>query len=222
MISGPTISLAHGGYFNFLDPHANMPKIADIARGLSNCCRYAGQVHDFYSTAEHCVHASMIVDPAEAYNALMHDAAEALIHDITKPLKNLLGDYQKIEYAIENALMEHFEFAITPAVKHADVQMLLAEKEQIKENFDKWSWTDGIEAPDIEIECNLPYEAFEDFMMRFYEVAPDSVVAREVSLCAWAPKFIEKRRFFAGVKIPDPLGQAGRVYQRIAHHMGAS
>jgi uncharacterized protein len=55
---GPTITLMSGTYFDFLDPAGSDFKIEDIAHGLSNICRYAGQCCRFYSVAEHCLHVS--------------------------------------------------------------------------------------------------------------------------------------------------------------------
>lgn len=91
---GPTLMLASGNRFDLLDPEASEFDIFDIAHGLANVCRYAGQCRSFYSVAEHSILVSEIV-PSFAFEALMHDAAEAFIGDITRPLKALLPEYRE-------------------------------------------------------------------------------------------------------------------------------
>jgi 5'-deoxynucleotidase YfbR-like HD superfamily hydrolase len=104
---GPTIMLASGKLFDFLDPHGSDFGIDDIAHGLAHVCRYAGQCRAFYSVAEHSM---LVADTVSefAYEALLHDAAEAFIGDVTRPFKQLLPDYKRIEATIEDAMIGRF------------------------------------------------------------------------------------------------------------------
>src|SRR5262245_8676820 len=104
---GPTIMLASGRLFDFLDPHGSNFDINDIAHGLAHICRYAGQCRRFYSVAEHSVLVSDTVEQF-AYEALLHDAAEAFIGDLTRPFKQLLPEYRRIEPSVEDAIIERF------------------------------------------------------------------------------------------------------------------
>lgn len=67
-------------------------EIADICHALGNLCRFTGHSRRFYSVAEHCVR--MVdwffadADPHTRLAALLHDAAEAYIGDIAKPLRD--------------------------------------------------------------------------------------------------------------------------------------
>lgn len=172
-ITGPTISTYSRGYFSFLDPDQTPLQIVDIARGLANTCRYGGQIGRFYSVAEHSVHASYLVDPEYAYDALMHDAPEAVIGDMVKPLKEILPDYQAVEDRVEASIFRQFNVSnpLPKAVKTADIQMLILEKEQLKGNFDEWSWCANVPRPrHIEMKCWTPSQSFSRFMARYSEL----------------------------------------------------
>lgn len=83
---GPMIMLASGAYFDLLDPWGSEFTIEDVAHGLAHTCRYAGQCREFYSVAEHSINVADVSDGFEI-EALLHDAAEAFIGDVTRPLK---------------------------------------------------------------------------------------------------------------------------------------
>lgn len=80
--------------FYFLDIRPEHICIEDIAHSLSNICRYGGHCKQFYSVAEHsiacCDRMGNGEDASVRLWALLHDAAEAYIGDICKPLKTLL------------------------------------------------------------------------------------------------------------------------------------
>lgn len=144
---GPTILLQSGTYFDLLDP-ANSPfTIEDIAHGLSMTCRFAGQCRQFYSVAEHSWHASRLVAPEFQLRALMHDAAEAFIGDVTRPLKSILPEYKAIERNVEAAIMDRFDTGDwnVPEVKEADLTMLHAEQaEMMPHHPDRWTTSEGM------------------------------------------------------------------------------
>lgn len=77
---------------NPLDIQENEIDIRDIAHGLALCNRFAGQTNRPISVAQHSVYAArMIYDLGThlyAKQALLHDAAEAYLGDITKWLKS--------------------------------------------------------------------------------------------------------------------------------------
>lgn len=172
-IKGPTILLASGNYFDMLNPEGSAFTIGDVARGLSNVCRFAGQCERFYSVAEHSVYVSMIAPPEHAYAALMHDAAEAFIGDVTKPLKELLPEYRALEKRVEAAVFARFDVPtpMPPSVKEADVVMLATEQLQLMRNRDDWDWTRGREPAAISIAAFAPADAYRFFMWRFRELA---------------------------------------------------
>jgi uncharacterized protein len=169
---GPRIMLASGSWFDFLDPEGSDFTIEDIAQGLGNICRYAGQCHQFYSVAEHSLHVSA-VSPTNKLEALMHDAAEAFLGDVTRPLKQLLPEYKKIEKAVELAIFRRFDldFSALATLKKVDLSVLAAEQVQIMPiGTDYWSSDSGIVPAKIKIEFLQPKAAAAAFLRRFRDL----------------------------------------------------
>jgi hypothetical protein len=172
-VRGATIMLFSGNYFDFERPNECQWTFEDIAHGLAMTCRFAGQSKRFYSVAEHSVYVSQLVPPELAWDALLHDAAEAFICDMAKPLKELLPDYKKIEKVVEAAIAERYGLIepMPPEIKLADIQMLRAEQLQIMQNNDDWEWTFDVPEPDISIAALGPVEAKALFIARAAELA---------------------------------------------------
>ncbi len=117
-----------------LNPRAMDVDINDIAHALANNCRYTGHTSKFYSVAEHSVHVSKLVADEFALAGLLHDAAEAYIADIAKPIKPYFSNYSEIEDALTETIYKRYEVpfdSIPYQVKAADVYMLEAEMSQL-------------------------------------------------------------------------------------------
>lgn len=120
-----------GRQFWPMDPRPEDVDPLDIAHALSLLCRYNGHVDRFYSVAEHCVLMSHAVPPEDALWALLHDATEAYVGDMIRPLKHSMPDYRAAEDRVMVAIVERFELASTsmPAsVKDVDNRILLTER----------------------------------------------------------------------------------------------
>jgi hypothetical protein len=116
------------------EPTKEMIDIEDIAHALSNLCRFGGQSHTFYSVAQHSVLVAALAPPNIQKEALLHDAGEAYLGDVIKPLKVMIGQaYDDIETRFMLAVTERFDLNPTHflAVKKYDKQALEMEHEYL-------------------------------------------------------------------------------------------
>lgn len=177
---GPTIMLRSGAWFDFCAPASSDFTIDDIAHGLANICRYSGQCSSFYSVAEHSILVSETATGFE-FEALMHDAAEAFLGDITRPLKQMLPEYKRIEADVERAILDRFgvNWPIPLEVKQADLRVLAAEQKQIMpEGTDSWVRGQKVEPAPILVRHLLPDEAKHLFLERFEMLHPVYVLRK--------------------------------------------
>lgn len=126
----PTLS---GSLVNILDPKADSIRMTDIAVGLGNTCRYAGQIEQFYSVAQHSVIVSRMVEGRLAPYGLLHDASEAFLHDLAPAVKELVGPlYRPVEDRLQEVIYAAFGLAPLSevdkaAINRADKQVAIAE-----------------------------------------------------------------------------------------------
>lgn len=124
------IRTVSGLYMNVFEPTEEMICIEDIAHSLSFQCRFGGHLPTFYSVAQHSLNCSFLIDdPKLKLAALMHDASEAYLLDIPKPIKNNLENYKEIENGLMWLIAEKygFEWPLHDEIKKADEIMLQTE-----------------------------------------------------------------------------------------------
>lgn len=126
--AGDCIRTHSGQYVNVFNPDPDTILIDDIAHSLAHQCRWGGHISRFYSVAQHSLYCSFLIsDPELKLAALMHDASEAYLLDIPRPIKKKLYDYKHIEHRLMSVIAEKFGFNYWPmdkAVKQADEIML--------------------------------------------------------------------------------------------------
>lgn len=162
-----------GRAFHTNPPEPDAVHIVDIAHALSNLCRFGGHVRRFYSVAEHSVHVSYLVPPEHALIGLLHDATEAYVVDLPRPIKEQLPTYQDIERRVWHVIAERFGLDpdMPACVKAADNAMLLAERDQLMGPVPiPWTWAAGITPAQRITLCQEPTMARNAFLFRFYEI----------------------------------------------------
>jgi hypothetical protein len=124
-----------GKQFYPLNPRIDDICIEDIAHGLSNICRFTGQVSTFYSVAEHSCRATMATKEKWLRLALLlHDASEAYLCDISRPVKHHpdMAFYREAEKCLQAMIGQKFgvEFS-DPLIHEIDDRMLMTERRDL-------------------------------------------------------------------------------------------
>lgn len=170
--SRPDILTSSGIYFDFLNPKIEAVRTDDIAHALSHVCRFSGHTRSFYSVAQHCVMVADLVPNEDKLAGLMHDAPEAYLGDVTRPLKRLLPDYRRIEKTVEAVVLLKYGIEHIPdTVKRADLVMLATEQRDLMPTHDdQWACIAGIEPLQYHINPLTPKEAKALFIERFCQI----------------------------------------------------
>lgn len=132
------------------------------------------------SVAEHSVHCSNQVAPGHELTALMHDATEAYVGDMIRPIKVFMPDFEEMEGNVWRAVAERFGLpAEMPKEIHdVDNAILVTEARDLLPDganlMKKWGIPfDAIDSLDIARngrEPWLPAEAKRQFLTRFREL----------------------------------------------------
>lgn len=165
-----------GRQFFPLNPRFEDIQLPDIAHALSNLCRFGGHSDFFYSVAQHSVLVSQHCDPEDALAGLLHDASEAYLIDLPRPIKHAIGleAYREAERRLQSLIYERFGLkAATPeSVERADARLLRTEQRDLLKPAPS-SWQDNREgAIDREtIIPLLPAAAKNLFWQRYIELS---------------------------------------------------
>lgn len=102
-----------GVEFSPLEPRQEDIDPRDIAHALSMLCRANGHFKSFYSVGQHCLACEREAQAAglsvkTRLACLLHDASEAYISDITRPVKLGLPKYREIEKRLQGVIYRRF------------------------------------------------------------------------------------------------------------------
>ena len=100
-------------HFTPLEPKEEDICIRDIAHALSLMSRANGHFPKFYSVGQHCIHcceeaAARGYTRREQLACLLHDASEAYLADITRPVKKNLSLYKEMENVLQGSIFEKY------------------------------------------------------------------------------------------------------------------
>ena len=155
-----------------LDPRPGDFKMVDIAAGLSKACRFNSQCLRFMSVAEHSVlmsrHAKRINKPHLRPWCTMHDAAEHVLVDWPRPMKDEWPEYREVEKRNQMVIAEQFglPWPMPDGVKDLDNRILL---DEVRQNMapPQATWTDtgATEPLGVTLQFWTPERAFYEFMV---------------------------------------------------------
>lgn len=143
--TGDWIQTFTGRKFWPLDPRPDEVCIEDIAHALGQVARFGGHATRHYSVAQHCWHVSCrFDDPVLGLQGLLHDAAEAYLADVTRPVKPYLRvqpqldfratySFAVLEDRIQKAICTRLNcpWPFPESIKRADERMLVTESMQL-------------------------------------------------------------------------------------------
>ena len=140
------VRVMSGATFQIAAPDRDVIHLRDIAHHLAQCNRYNGACLWPYSVARHCIHVASVLPMELRLAGLLHDAPEAYLGDVVRPLKVLMDDYREIEaqyqeviesiFGLERGLLSSSE------VKYADCRAMASEMAS-----DLLGWEDILEYP---------------------------------------------------------------------------
>lgn len=155
-----------GQKFYPLDPHVDEIHPIDIAHALSLQCRWTGQIPYHYSVAQHCVLGADLLGklhgPQIQLAFLLHDAGEAYLADVARPVKRdpRMAFYKEAEAAILNAIHQRFILPVPDdlvgydVVHRMDNQLLMAEAKMFHPHMSR-EWGDWKEASEEKIRVDI-------------------------------------------------------------------
>ncbi len=154
-----------GSKFNFLNPEDHNYQMKDVAHHLANVCRYGGACAWHFSVAQHSVLMAeaayvMTCDPILALDCLIHDASEAYIGDMKKPMKMQIPKFEEIEHRIDKAIRLHcnkYNILVpleqSDGCKYMDKAMFLTEWPVLMGKQDEQNWYPDVQPlKDVAIE----------------------------------------------------------------------
>lgn len=102
-----------GMVFEPMHMTADNIRAEDIAHALSLLCRGGGHIRHFYSVGQHSINCANEAlargwSRRVVLACLLHDASEAYISDIIRPVKKHLTNYLEIESMMMEAVFIHF------------------------------------------------------------------------------------------------------------------
>ncbi len=193
----PWLGTVSGKKFRPFQPDPADIVIEDIAHGLAHSFRFAGQTPRGYTVAQHSLAVSREVPSEDALWGLLHDAAEAYLCDVPRPIKEYVSlavpnvvegrgftmePFTTVERWTLKAVAERFELSwpMPKSVHLADDRELARERRDL---FDarQPEWPEFAVEPNPEpiLICQPPEEAERLFLERFSVLLGETIPATD-------------------------------------------
>ena len=110
--------------FNTMNPRQDDVRIEDIAHALSMMARANGHFPEFFSVGQHSIQCAREAIarhyvPSLCMACLLHDASEAYLSDITRPVKKNMTMYLQIEEQLQNCIYEKYVGTVPQGEEYA-------------------------------------------------------------------------------------------------------
>ena len=124
-----------------MDPDIADLDLGDITHSLSLICRFGGHVPELYSVGQHSVILARLVPDELKPSALMHDAAEAYLNDLIRPVKHGLKAYCSAENRILRLVARRYglHWPMPPEIKRWDYALSVHEADTFQSRVDDWT-----------------------------------------------------------------------------------
>lgn len=173
-----------GHHIDPLNPKVEDIELIDIAHALSLVCRGNGQTTHFYSVGQHCINCAKEAETRRLsiriqFICLLHDAAEAYMADLIRPIKNHMDGYQKIEDNFLSVVLKKFHLEDMTEeewkqVKEIDDDLLQFDLVELLKEPMPQSGYHFMRVPDIE------FKDFHEVEVEYYNLAMKYIEALEV------------------------------------------
>lgn len=166
-----------GVMFDPIRPQQKLIDIADIAHALSMLCRANGHFPVFYSVGQHSINC-MKEAQARGHSrrvqlaCLLHDGSEAYLSDVTRPVKEELPLYRKIEEPLQDMIWEKW---LGSPLTEEEYQQVFAIDDAILyyeflELMDTALWQP---APTLQVRPNFAFAGFSQTKQEFLRLFSD-------------------------------------------------
>lgn len=157
-----------------LKPAVEALSVIDIAHALSNQCRYSGHVAFFYSVAQHCcLLAGWLAQhggsPLDCLQILMHDAPEAYLVDVPRPVKQYMPQYRIWDHDINEVIREWMgwkDLPMLPIQDELDSRIIVDERAALMSRSGL-DWGHHLEPVGVTIAPWTPEQAEKQFLMQY-------------------------------------------------------
>lgn len=162
-----------GKKYTPFEPHPDQIDIVDIAHALAMTCRFNGHSKWHYSVAQHSI---LVAEKAPAHlalRALLHDAPEAYVGDLVRPIKTdeSMAAFKNIESMAEMAICTALDLPyplMTPEIASLDHRILLDERDRVM-TVPPDDWNIEGQPLGVEIDMWTPEYARERFLRAYDE-----------------------------------------------------